>query len=112
MTLGAAGILVKDLSEGFLASLPHGLFDGLDTVEGVFDQLVTVFPEDVLEGLGVNGVFGEPVRDWSLVARSLTFGSVCGGNGSVVTAELGFGFGDFDGSVRSDLEVYGLPGEY
>ena len=81
----------------------------LDAVEGVFDQLVIVFLEDILEGLGADGVFGEPVRAWSLVARDLAFGSVFGGNGSVVTAELGFGFGNFDGSVGSDLEVYGLP---
>ena len=111
LTLGGVGILVEDLFECFLASLPHGLFDGIDTAEGVFDQLVIVFLEDVLEGLGVYGVFGERLRDWSLVTWYLAFGNDFGSNGSVVTAELGFSFSDFDGSVRPDLEVNGLPRE-
>ena len=70
-----------------------------------------LFLKAVLEGLGVNGVLGEPVRDWSLVARDLAFGGDFGSNGGVVTAELGLGFGDLDGGVGSDLEVYGLPRE-
>ena len=72
---------------------------------------MVVFLEDVLKGLSVDGVFSEPMRDGSLVTRDLTFGGDFGGNGSVVTAELGFSFSDFDGSVRSDLEVNGLPRE-
>jgi hypothetical protein len=44
-------------------------------------------------------VLGEPVWDWSLVAGDLSFDSYLGGHWSVVAAELGFGFGDFDGDV-------------
>ena len=91
--------------------MPHGLLDGVDAVEGVFYQFVVVFYLDVLEGLGVDGVFGEPVRDWPLVTRDLSFDSYFGGHWSVVAAKLGFGFGDFEGGVRPDLEVDGLSGE-
>ena len=94
LTFGGVGIVVKDLYEGFSARLPHGLLNSLDAAEGVFNQLGIVFVEDVLEGLGVDGVLGEPVRDWPLVARDLAFGGDFGGDGGVVTAELGFGFGD------------------
>jgi hypothetical protein len=90
------GVLALDLSESFFAGLPHGLLDGVDTAEGVLYQLVVAFSLDALEGFGVDGVFGEPVRDWSLVTRYLAFGNDFASNGSVVTAELGFSFGDFD----------------
>ena len=56
-----------------------------------------------MEGLSVNGVFGEPMRDWSLVSRDLTFGGDFGGHGGVVTAKLNFGFGNLDGGVGSDF---------
>ena len=111
LAFGGVGVVVKDLSESFFNRLPHGLLYGFDAAEGFFNQLGIVSLEHVLEGLGVDGVFGEPVRDWSLVARDLAFGGDFGSNGGVVTAELGLGFGDLDGGVGSDLEVYGLPWE-
>ena len=111
LALGRVGVLAQDLSESFFAGLPHGLLDGINTAERVLDQLVVVFFLDALEGFGVDGVFGEPVRDWPLVTRDLSFDSYFGGHWSVVAAKLGFGFGDFDGGVRPDLEVDGLPRE-
>ena len=48
--------------------MSHGLFDSIDTAEGVFNQLVFVAIQNVLKGFGVNWVLGEPVWDRSLVA--------------------------------------------
>ena len=49
--------------------------------------------------------------DWSLVTWDLSFDNYLGSHWSIVAAELGFGFSDFDGGVRLDLEVDGLSGE-
>ena len=46
-----------------------------------------------------------------MLSRDLAFGGDLGGHRGVVAAEFDFGFGDLDGSVGFDFEVYGLPGE-
>ena len=65
---------MRFFSEGFLASLFHGKFYGFDAAEGVLNDLGIVFLEEILESLSVDGVVGEPVREWSLVAWDLVFG--------------------------------------
>ena len=82
-----------------MAFLMACVMASFDTAEGVLNQLGVNLFEEILEGLSVDGVFSEPVWDGSLAARDLTFGSDFGSDGSVVAAELSFGFGDFNGGV-------------
>ena len=51
------------------------------------------------------------MMDWSLVSGDLTFGGDFSGHRSVAAAKLDFGFGNLDGGVGFDFEVYGLPWE-
>ena len=89
----------------------HSKFYGLDAAEGIFNQLGVVFSEESLESFGVDGVFGEPVENWSLVSRDLAFGGDFGGHRGVVATKLNFRFGNLDGGVGFDFEVHGLPWE-
>ena len=72
----------------------HGKFYGFDAAEGVLNDLGIFFLEEILESLSVDGLLGEPVRDWSLVSWDLAFGGDFGGHWGVATAKLGFCFGN------------------
>ena len=103
LTLGGVWVVVENFPEGFLTSLLHCKFYGLDAAEGIFNQIGVVSVKESSESFGVNGVFGEPVGNWSLVSRDLALGGNFGGHRSVVAAKLDFGFGNLDGGVGSDF---------
>ena len=53
LALREVGIVIEDFPESFFAGLFHSEFDGLDSAEGVFNQLGVTFFEERLEGFGV-----------------------------------------------------------
>ena len=105
---GELGSLLRILLRAFLLACFMVSFMASLRLKG-FSISSGLFFEEVLQGLCVYGVLGEPVTDLPLVTWDVTFGGDFGGYGSVVIAELGFGFGDLDGGVGSDLTVDGLP---
>ena len=80
LALRGVGIVIEDSPESFFAGLFHSEFDGLDSVEGVFNQLGVTFFEENLEGFGVYRVLRKPMRDWSLVSGGVAFSGGVGGH--------------------------------